>query len=123
MGTDIDATPSRVGRYEIVLPVASGTAATVYLARPYDVEAGAESGYVALKLTPSQGEPGLAKQILDATKLTSLLRHPHVTLTLDAGRHDNGVFVVMEYIPGESLAGLVRLARERGSDLPRPVAI
>ena len=49
MGGDVGEAPERVGRYEILLPIAKGGMATVYLARAEGH--GGFDRYVALKLT------------------------------------------------------------------------
>lgn len=113
----------RVGRYEIVLPIAKGGMATVYLARAESM--GGFDKYVALKLTAKhlRDDPEFAAHLIEEAKLVAHLRHVHVVSVLDVGQGDKGVFLVMEYVPGDSLAGLMRRAREAGTTLPRRVAL
>lgn len=122
MGSEV-AAPERVGRYEIVLPIAKGGMATVYLARASGL--GGFDRYMALKLTAAhlRNDPSFAKHLIDEAKLVAHLRHTNVVPVYDVGECEHGVFLVMEYVPGDSFAGLRRLAREAGSELPQRVAI
>jgi hypothetical protein len=133
MDTAADATPTRVGRYDIVLPLAVGRTATVYLARPCDgrmdpslgVNA-SEDPYFALKLIARAfGRDPTTKRILAAVRSRRHLRHPNVVQVIDIGDSETGSFVLMEYVPGDTLSGLQKLARQRqpGSELPRGVAL
>ncbi len=115
--------PERVGRYEIVLPIAKGGMATVYLARASGV--GGFDRYMALKLTAAhlRDDPSFAKHLIDEAKLVAHLRHTNVVPVYDVGECEHGVFLVMEYVPGDSLAGLRRLARASGGELPPRIAL
>lgn len=123
VGSEVAAMPERVGRYEIVLPIAKGGMATVYLARASGV--GGFDRYVALKLTAAhlRDDPSFAKHLIDEAKLVAHLRHTNVVPVYDVGECEHGVFLVMEYVPGDSFAGLRRAARERGGELPQRVAL
>jgi serine/threonine-protein kinase len=105
-------TPERVGRYEILLPIASGGMATVYLARTQGF--GGFEQQIALKLThPHLLESGrLVGALLAEAKVAARIRHRNVIAVLDVGESPSGVFLVMEYVEGGTLATL----RRRGSD-------
>ena len=61
--------PERVGRYEILLPIASGGMATVYLARA--VGAGGFTTEVALKLTHAhlRDNPEFSNDLVEEAKI------------------------------------------------------
>ena len=60
---------------------------------------------------------------LDEARLAARIRHPNVVPTLDVVATEGELFLVMEYVPGESLARLLRAASRTGaSELPLPVA-
>ena len=48
---------------------------------------------------------------LDEARLTLAIDHPNVVRTLDVVADESELFLVMEYVPGESLARLVRAER------------
>jgi hypothetical protein len=100
--------PERIGRYEILLPIASGGMATVYLAR-----AVAPNGLVtevALKLTHAHlsSSTEFANDLVEEGKLAARIRHRNVVSVIDVGDDPSGLYLVMEYIEGETLGGLIR---------------
>lgn len=116
--------PEKVGRWDIVLQIARGGMATVYLARARSTDG--FDRYVALKLTAEhlRDDPEFAAHLVDEAQLVAYLRHPNVVPVLEVGEDDLGaVYLVMEYIPGNSLSGLVRLGRQNGEPLPRRIAL
>ncbi|HVH43799.1 MAG TPA: serine/threonine-protein kinase, partial [Labilithrix sp.] len=119
-----EQTPDKIGRYEIVLQIARGGMATVYLARSEGH--GGFDRYVALKHTAEhlRSDPYFAEHLVEEAKLVAHLRHPNVVPVLDVGVDERGaVFLVMEYVPGDSLGGLLRAARESKVPLPPRVGL
>ncbi|HEX8793102.1 MAG TPA: serine/threonine-protein kinase, partial [Polyangiaceae bacterium] len=111
--------PERIGRYDLLLPIASGGMATVYLAcvrGPMGFEA-----EVALKLThPHLRESAeFAADLLEEAKLAVRIRHRNVAAVIDAGVDPLGVYLVMEYVEGDTLSGL----NKGGKPLPKKMAM
>jgi serine/threonine-protein kinase len=101
-----------VGRYEILTQIASGGMATVYLARA--LGAGGFQRLVAIKaLHPHVADDEVfTSMFMDEARLAARIRHPNVVPTLDLENGADGLFLVMEFVEGDSLVGLVRaLAR------------
>jgi eukaryotic-like serine/threonine-protein kinase len=115
--------PERVGRYELLLPIASGGMATVYLGRTSGL--GGFEREVALKLTHAhlREDSVFAVSLMDEANLAGRIRHPNVVSVLDVGEDPHGVYLVMEYVEGETLAGLMRLAEELDTRLPESVSL
>jgi serine/threonine-protein kinase len=113
--------PERVGRYEVLLRIASGGMATVYLACARGL-AGFERE-VALKLVhPHLRESqAFVVDLIEEAKLAVRIRHPNVVPVLDVEEDPFGVFLVMDYVEGDSLSGLVRAAAAIGSHVPAPI--
>jgi serine/threonine protein kinase len=116
--------PSRsIGRYLLFDEIAAGGMATVHLGR----QSGAAgfSRTVAIKrLHPNLAkDPEFVAMFLDEARLVARIRHPNVVPTSDVVATDGEVFVVMEYVHGESLARLrvAMLQAARVAD-PRIVA-
>jgi serine/threonine-protein kinase len=111
--------PERIGRYEVLVPIASGGMATVYLARSRGL--GGFEREVALKLTHAhlREQGSFATDLVEEAKLAVKIRHPNVVATLDIGDDPFGLFLVMDYVEGDSLAGLTRRAEAaEGAELP-----
>ncbi len=113
----------QVGRYELLLEVASGGMATVYVGRQHG--AGGFERLVAIKrMHPHIGaEPELAASFMDEARIASLIRHPNVVAVQDVHDADGEHLLVMDYVDGPSLANVMRAARKRGERISRPAAI
>ncbi len=110
-----DLLGKRFGRYEVLAQIASGGMATVYVARAVGV-AGFER-LVALKVL----HPHLAHEeeflamFLDEARLAARIRHPNVVPTLDINDSGgDGYYLVMDYVEGDHLGGLLQRATKTG---------
>ncbi len=112
-----------MGRYRLVLPIGSGATATVYLAR---TNVGASlSREVAVKLMHPKldaDDGHFADELMDEARIVARIRHPNVVSVLEVGDDPHGVFLVMEYVHGETLSRLTRKLAELGRPLPLDVA-
>jgi eukaryotic-like serine/threonine-protein kinase len=115
--------PERIGRYEILLPIASGGMATVYLARSRGV--GGFERDVALKLTHAhlRDNADFAADLLAEAKLAVRIRHPNVVPVLDVDDDPLGLFLVMEYVEGDTLANIRRRAAKAKLAIPRAIGM
>ena len=107
-----------LGRYALYGEIAAGGMATVHLARLLGPVGFART--VAIKrLHPHLAkDPEFVAMFLEEARLAARVRHPNVVATLDVVSDDGELFLVMEYVAGESLSRLVRKARERGERVP-----
>jgi eukaryotic-like serine/threonine-protein kinase len=67
-------------------------------------------------------DPEFVAMFLDEATLAARIQHPNVVATLDVVAQDGEVAIVMDYIRGEALSGLVRAARTNGAPIPIGVA-
>jgi serine/threonine-protein kinase len=111
------------GRYEVLLPIAKGGMATVFLGRMSSV--GGFERDVAVKLPHPHllKSEGFREDFVEEAKLAAQIRHPNVVATLDVGQTADGVFMVMEYVEGESLRGLRRVAWANEERLPTRIGL
>ncbi len=113
--------PAQVGRYQLLGPLGVGGMASVYLA----LVQGA-AGFrreVALKVLHPHliGDSSLVRQFLAEARVCSRIRHPNVVPVIDVAEDEANVYLVMDFVEGDSLSGLRRLAREQGTALPQAV--
>lgn len=94
------------GRYEIMSEVARGGYGIVYRARQLGVDR-----IVALKRLRSQSDPSVVQRFMCEMQMIKDLVHPNTIQLIDAGMDDSHMFIVMEYIDGESLHGILRKER------------
>jgi serine/threonine-protein kinase len=99
-----------VGKYRIVATLGSGGFGAVYLAEDTWIDK-----KVALKVPHRQNLD--FGELLREPRLLASLSHPNIVTVLTAERQDNTFFIVMEYVPGETLEQIIE--REGALDLPR----
>ncbi|MFO0686133.1 MAG: serine/threonine-protein kinase [Sandaracinus sp.] len=97
----------RVGDYEVVAPVAQGGMAEVLLVRRRGL--GGFERRLAMKVMHPHlaGETSFVNMFLDEARIASCVDHPNVVKVLDVGQHDGLPWLVMEWLDGKSLAGVV----------------
>lgn len=111
-----------VGRYAVYHEIAAGGMATVHLGRQLGHPEMART--VAIKCL----HPHFAKDrefvsmFLDEARLAARIQHPNVVPTIDVVATGGELFLVMEYVRGEALSKLVRLARKRKEPIPPRIA-
>jgi eukaryotic-like serine/threonine-protein kinase len=114
--------PRLLGRYALFDEIASGGMATVHLGRL--TGAVGFSRTVAIKRLHPQfaKDPEFVSMFLDEARLAGRIRHPNAVSTLDVLSLENELFLVMEYVHGESLAKLARVAAAKGMPVPAGIA-
>ncbi|CAN5299350.1 hypothetical protein BH09MYX1_BH09MYX1_55930 [soil metagenome] len=114
---------TRLGRYEVITHLASGGMANVYLGRA--IGAAGFARLVAIKcLHPHiAADQQFVTMFLDEARLAARIRHPNVVPTLDLEQSAEGLYLVMEYVEGDSLLGLLRSTVKANRPIPAGVAI
>ncbi len=117
------ARPRIVGRYALFDEIAAGGMATIHLGRL--VGPVGFSRTVAIKTLHPQfaKDPEFVEMFLEEARLASRIQHPNVISTLDVATAEGEVFLVMEYVAGESLAKLVRSALKKGERMPVEIGV
>jgi serine/threonine-protein kinase len=119
MGPSNLATPPRlIGRYLVFGEIASGGMATVHYGRLTGSVGFART--VAIKRLHPQfaKDPEFVTMFLDEARLVGRIRHPNVVPTLDVVATDGEIFLAMEYVQGESLSKLLKMARQKRVPVP-----
>jgi protein kinase-like protein len=110
------------GRYRIVARVGRGGMGDVY--RADDIRIGQA---VALKFLPEslEADAKYRDRMLGEVRHARQIAHPNVCRVYDVGEADGRLFLSMEFIDGEDLAGLLRrigrLPREKAIDIAQQV--
>ena len=107
--------PLVIGRYELHGTMSSGGMATVHFGRL--VGPVGFSRVVAIKrLHPHFAKDrSFVSMFVDEARLVSRISHPNVIPTLDVVATDGELFLVMEYVHGESLSKLISAVRARNA--------
>jgi serine/threonine-protein kinase len=99
-----------IGKYKILSTIGSGGFGTVYLAEDTWIDK-----KVALKVPHKQNLD--FGELLREPRLLATLNHPNIVAILTAEKQENVFFIVMEFVPGETLESII--ARDGALDLPR----
>ena len=114
---------TRLGRYEIITHLASGGMATVYLGRVLGV-AGFQRLVAIKSLHPHiAADQQFVTMFLDEARLAARIRHPNVVPTLDLERGAEGLYLVMEFVEGDSLLGLLRATVKHNKPIPAGIVL
>jgi serine/threonine-protein kinase len=89
-----------VGKYKILSTIGSGGFGTVYLAEDTWIDK-----KVALKVPHKQGVD--FGELLREPRLLASLNHPNIVTILTAEKQENVFFIVMEFVPGETLETII----------------
>jgi serine/threonine-protein kinase len=118
-----DEPAPRLGNYVLLLELASGGMATVYIAR----QAGA-AGFERLVVIKRVHRhlvkmPEFHDMFLDEARVASLIRHPNVVSVDDVVEADDELFLVLPYVESVSLATLIEAARLQGEHIPPSIVV
>src|SRR3954469_11809960 len=113
----------RLDRYELLTPIAEGGMAAVWVAR-LQGKRGFEK-LVAIKTIKTEfvDDPRFEEMFLDEARIASGIQHPNVAHIVDLGEEGSVLYLVMEYVDGESLAKVRKVAAKRGQRVPLGVAL
>jgi len=89
-----------LGKYKIISPLGSGGFGTVYLAEDTWIDK-----KVAIKVPHRQGLD--FGELLHEPRLLASVSHPNIVAITTAEKQDNVFFIVMEYVPGETLENII----------------
>ncbi len=113
---EIDIGAVVAGRYEILSEISRGGHGIVYRARQLGIDR-----IVALKRLHSQNDKSITQRFLLEANIIRDLIHPNTIQLIDAGNDNNHLYIVMEYIEGQSLRDL--LIQEKSLDILRTINI
>ncbi len=106
--------PQRVGRYDVLGRLETGGMAEILLGQLRG-PSGFEAPVVIKRILPHLArDPSFEKMFLDEARIAAGVRHPNVVHVHELGRENDDLFLVMEYLEGEPVMGVLRRAASRG---------
>lgn len=114
---------NRGGRFDVLMRLGGGGMATVYLAR--SVAGGGFERLVALKVLHPHllAEPEFLVMFLDEARVAAKIHHPNVIAIHDLGTQDAWMYMVMDYVLGDTLAAAQKVAMKLGRGMPLEIVL
>lgn len=107
----------RLGRYQIIRPLASGGMGDIFLAEHTGLSGFAKRVVVKQIRPELVREPGYLELFLNEARVGSFLNHPNIVHIFDVGHEGDKLWLVMEYVDGVDLKRLLRRAHLAGQPL------
>jgi len=107
-----------LGRYELLVPIASGGMAQVWAARLRGARQFQKIVAVKTMLPKLSEDEQFEQMFLDEASLASQIRHPNAVEILDLGEQSGVLYLVMEWIEGVPLNQLMKAAKADGGMPP-----
>jgi eukaryotic-like serine/threonine-protein kinase len=111
-----------LGRYELLAQVARGGMGQVWAARLKGARGFQKLVAIKTLLPELRTETRIEDMLLEEARIASLIHHPNVVQTTELGEHGVYLYLVMEWVDGESLSFLMKRAEERGW-VPIPIGV
>ena len=99
---------TRLGRYELLVPVAVGGMARVWAARLQGQLGFSKLVAIKTVLPHLAGDPEFSHMLADEAKIASGTRHPNVVEIYELGEENEIFYVAMEWVYGDSLSQIFR---------------
>ena len=92
-------------RYELIAPIAEGGLGTVFRAR--DRQLGREVAVKRIRMNKADDLGTAMDMLIREAQQQSALQHPNIVTVHDAGVDEEGGFIVMELVKGETLEDII----------------
>jgi serine/threonine-protein kinase len=99
---------ARLGRYELLLPIAYGGMARVWAARLHGQRGFSKLVAIKTILPHLAHSPEFERMFLDEARIAAGVHHPNVTEIYELGEEGHVLYLAMEWVNGESLVHVVR---------------
>ncbi len=99
---------TRLARYELLVPIAKGGMARVWAARLHGQRGFSKTVAIKTILPHLAEEPEFERMFLDEARIAALVHHPNVCEIYELGEEGKVLYIVMEWVNGESLMQLLR---------------
>jgi serine/threonine-protein kinase len=106
------------GRYALYDEIASGGMATIHLGRLLGPIGFSRTVAIKRMLPQFVSDLGFISMFVDEARLASRIRHPNVVPTLDVVAQKDELFLVLDYVHGDTLSQLIKAVRARGERIP-----
>ncbi len=99
---------TRLGRYELLVPIARGGMARVWAARQHGQRGFQKLVAIKTILPHLAEEPEFERMFLDEARIASGVHHPNVCEIYELGEDKRTLYLAMEWVSGDSLSRVLR---------------
>ena len=101
---------TRIGKFDVISEIGTGGMASVYLARSTGM--GGFNRLVAIKVMHPHlsQEDSFVEMFLDEARVAATIQHPNVASIIDVGIEEGLIFLVMDYVEGDSFSNVEKMA-------------
>ncbi|MFO0736190.1 MAG: protein kinase [Labilithrix sp.] len=99
---------TRLGRYELLLPIARGGMARVWAARQHGTRGFQKLVAIKTILPHLADEPEFERMFLDEARIASGVHHPNVCEIYELGEERRTLYLAMEWVNGDSFSRALR---------------
>ena len=111
-------TPIKFGKYLLLERIAVGGMAEVFVAKAFGVE-GFQRLLAIKKILPTMGEDAeFISMFVDEARIAVQLAHANIVQVLELGKHEETLYIAMEYVSGRDLRQLMERFRKRQQPMP-----
>ena len=111
------------GRYELLYPFAQGGMAVVWVARVRGKHGFEKLVAVKVILDELASDENFCRMFLDEARIAAGVRHPNVAQVEDLGDEDGTLYMVLEWVEGDSLSSVYKAVQQRGESFPIDVLL
>jgi serine/threonine protein kinase len=113
----------RLDRYEFLCPIAEGGMASVWVAR-LQGKHGFEKLVAIKTILPRYSSDELFQHMfLDEARISCRIEHANVAQIFDLGDEQGLLYLVMEWVDGDSLSKLQRAVERKGKSIPHGISL
>jgi len=99
---------ARLGRYELLIPVAYGGMARVWAARQHGQRGFQKTVAIKTILPHLAHNPEFERMFLDEARIAAGVHHPNVTEIYELGEEGHVLYLAMEWVNGDSLTHVLK---------------
>jgi serine/threonine protein kinase len=110
-------------RYRVIERLASGGMAEVFVAESAGLEGFKKRVAIKRVLPHLSQKKRFIQMFLDEARLCASLSHSNCVQVFDIGIGDNAYFIVMEYVDGADLKGVIEYLKKEGKPFPLEAAV
>lgn len=108
---------ARLGRYELLIPIAYGGMARVWAARLHGQRGFSKTVAIKTILPHLAHNPEFERMFLDEARIAAGVHHPNVTEIYELGEEGHVLYLVMEWVNGDSLMHVLRAGEKQCSPI------